>query len=102
MDGKKQTKPANVKADFANKVLPPSEQNARLFYKEQIGKFTNENYDCESIADMSLLSFELMDQAYDCYLDEKALFVSFLLSAYQNAQMHIQQQQKDFLRFLKG
>jgi lipoate-protein ligase A len=50
---------------------------------------------------MSLLLFELMEWSFDCYMDEKALYVSFILTAHQNSQLQKNQEMKDFIRFIK-
>lgn len=62
LDGQKQPKAAMIKPDVQKKLAPPAGQDARLYYKQRIDKFVNKD-DCsiESVADMSLLLFELIE-----------------------------------------
>lgn len=50
---------------------------------------------------MSLLLFELIEWTNDCYMEEKALYVSFILTANQNSWLNKIQSMKDFIRFVK-
>ena len=86
MERTRPTRPKNIKAAFAKELSPPTGQDPKTWYKEYIGKFASgENYNLDSLPDMSLLLFELMETTLDCYLDEKALYVSFILNAFQNS-----------------
>jgi len=102
LETRKATVPKGIKADLAKQFTPPTGQDAKTWYKEFIGNFTNsDTYNLDSLSDMSLLLFELQEWTFDCYMDEKALYVSFILTAYQNSQLNKNQEMKDFIRFVK-
>ena len=70
-------------------MIVPEGQDSLTFYRQFVAKFTNkETYNIDGIADMSLLYFDLIEQTINSFMDEKAFFVSFILTAYQNAQLN--------------
>lgn len=50
---------------------------------------------------MSLLLFELAVNVEEAYLDEKALYINFILTSFQNTRLSKRQEMKEFLRFIR-
>lgn len=50
---------------------------------------------------MTSFLFDLQDQRFDCYIDELACFINFILISNQNSRLNLRQSQKDFLRFIQ-
>ena len=71
---------------MSDEIYPPAGSEHRVFYKDQISKFIDtEKYSIDSPADMTTLLFEMQDQRMDCFMDEKSVYVSFILIAQMNA-----------------
>lgn len=60
-----------------------------MFYKDYIMGFLNsDKYSMDSPSDMTTLLFDLSDQRSDCFMDEKACFVSFILISLMNSELN--------------
>ena len=101
LEGQKMKNPI-VKPNLLKELKPDSPSNAKAWYIDKIKMFLdNETYDIDNVSDMSLLLFKLIVDVEEAYLDEKALYINFILTSLQNTRLSKRQEMKEFLRFIR-
>ena len=105
MEGKRTKAPIGIQKELKQELMAPagSDMNAtKEFYRTKIQQFFNdEQYNIDSVADMTTLLFDLQVQRDECFMDELCCLVSFILIATQNTEMNKLQKRKEFFRFIK-